>query len=450
MAPRRRTIGSMKTKLVPVSFSTRDEDFDRQVTHLKQRFRGDIELLSEIRIGSDVPDEADAVIFPQLLGEAYQCLDAFKAFDIPIMIITSEFGTLSMWDWEIITFLREDGVQTLAPYSEEQARTMFRAARVRSEMRRGVFLMYQDNPGEGQQASIFKRFWWWEKGCRDEMADRLGVRVIYKSYQELGKRLEEIDNETAIKEWKRWDYPSSGMSEKAVASAAKLYLSVRKDIEKVDGPVLGVGINCLNESHFSETTPCAAWSILFDETGIMWACEADIVSLATKYMIYQSIKVPIVMTNIYPFLMGQAALKHEGIPNFPEIVDNPDDHILVAHCGYFALTPKSFVSKWTLRPSALKIVHQESNMMDSEFPRGPVTFSKLDPHFRKLFVMEGKLKGYVQYPGTDCRNGGVIEVSDGHKMMRSVYSHHKCLMTGHQARELRSVADVFGLEVEEV
>lgn len=440
----------MKSRIVPAAFPNRDEEFDRQIEHLRRRFGDEIEFLPEIAIGDPVPGDADAVLFPQLLGDAYRCVPELAALRHPIIIITSEFGTLSMWDWEIIEFLRQEGVRTLAPYTETQARLILRAVRTRTRMRGGVFLMYQDNPGEGQQASIFKRFWWWEESCRAEFEQRLGIRVEYRSYRELGKRIAAIDDASAMEEWKRWNYPASGLSERALASAAKLYLAVRADLEGFGDEVLGVGINCLNESHFAETTPCAAWSILFEETGIMWACEADIVSLATKYMIYKSLDVPIVMTNIYPFLMGMAALKHEKIPAFPEIVEHPENHVLVAHCGYFALMPRPFASKWTLRPSVLEIVHQESNMMDARFPTGPVTFAKLDPHFRKLFVMEGSLKGYVQYPGSDCRNGGVIEVSDGHALMRRAYSHHKCLMTGHQARDLRSVADVFGLELDPV
>ena len=62
-------------------------------------------------------------------------------------------------------------------------------------------------------------------------------------------------------------------------------------------------------------------------------------------------------------------------------------------------------------------------------------------------VMEGDLKGYAQYPGSDCRNGAVVKVKDGHRMMREVYSHHQCLITGHVERDLRLLGDVFDLEV---
>lgn len=437
----------MKARIVPVAFKTRNEGFDAQVKKLAEEFSDSVELLPDIDLGSQVPEEADAVVFPQLLGEAYQRLADFQHIDRPILVITSEFGTMSMWDWEIMTFLRENGVPTLAPYSIEQAQTMFRAARARHELQGGKFLLYQDDPGEGQQASIFKRFWWWENQCKQEMRERFGVQLELKSFKGLGERCAKIGNESARKEWNKWDYPTEGLNDQDLCSATKVYMTVKTDLEK-DDSIRGVGINCLNESHFSDTTPCISWNMLFDEKGILWACEGDILSLATEYVVYKSIEQPIMMTNVYPFLMGNAALKHERIPNFPDFVDNWDNHILVAHCGYFGLTPRSFSESWTLRPKVLEIVNEHSHAMDARWPTGPVTMVKLDPHMRKIMVVEGELKGYANYPGSDCLTGGVIEVEDGHRFMRNLYSHHQILVQGHQYRNMQIVADAFGLEIE--
>ena len=48
-----------------------------------------------------VPQSADAVILPQVLGAAYRNIQQLKAIRMALLIITSEFGTVSMWDWEI-------------------------------------------------------------------------------------------------------------------------------------------------------------------------------------------------------------------------------------------------------------------------------------------------------------------------------------------------------------
>ncbi len=227
----------------------------------------------------------------------------------------------------------------------------------------------------------------------------------------------------------------------------KIYIAVRREIEK-DPSIRGVGINCLNESHFSDTTPCLAWNMLFEEKGIIWGCEADTVSMATKYIINKSLGAPIMMSNIYPFLVGMAALKHERIEKFPDVPE-PENHLLVAHCGYLGVLPKSFSTEWQLRPKALSIVDENATAIDARLPTGDLTLAKLDHTFTKLMLAKGQLESYVQYPDSDCRNGAVIKIKDGHKMMNSFYSHHNCLVTGYWDKEMVNLAKVFDLEIEE-
>ena len=156
---------------------------------------------------------------------------------------------------------------------------------------------------------------------------------------------------------------------------------------------------------------------------------------------------PIMMTNLYPFLLGQAALKHERIPDFPE-VDEPENHVLVAHCGYLGVLPKSFSTQWTLRPKVLAIVDEDATAIDARLPTGPVTLAKLDPTLNKITVSEGSLTGYVQYHDSDCLNGGIIKVADGDRLVNTLSSHHYLLMTGHNLVDINLLAKVFDLEVE--
>ena len=208
-------------------------------------------------------------------------------------------------------------------------------------------------------------------------------------------------------------------------------------------------MNCLNESFYSDTTPCLAWSMLFEEKGIIWACEADTVSLLTMYIIQKTLNEPLMMSNIYPFLMGMAALKHEKIDTFPD-VEEPENHLLVAHCGYFGVVPKCFASQWQLTPKVLEIVDDNATAIDARFPEGEVTLVKLDPTLSRLQVIEGVLEGYAQYPGSDCRNGAIIKVRNGYSLMENLYSHHNIIITGHQKIALRSLASIFGLEIDEL
>jgi L-fucose isomerase-like protein len=211
--------------------------------------------------------------------------------------------------------------------------------------------------------------------------------------------------------------------------------------------VLACGINCLNESHFSDTTPCLAWNWLYQDIGLTWGCEGDTMAMLTHHILHQSLPAPIMMTNMYPFLLGQAALKHERIVAFPEVTQ-PENHLLVAHCGYLGVLPQFFATERKLRSKVLAIVDENVSAIDARLPEGPITLAKLHPRLDRLSVAEGSLDGYAQYPGSDCRNGGVIRLQDGHRFLKQIASHHYLLMTEHLRRDLEWVSAVFGFDLE--
>lgn len=441
----------MKAKLVPVYFDPgRDEDFDVQLARLHNLLAEEAEFLPPVALGTPLPPVADAAIFPQFLGQAYRRVADFRAIDRPVLVVTSEFGTLNMWDWEIVAYLESEGVETIAPYTLAQTKMMCRAAAVRGQLHGSKFLVFQDNPGEGFQAPIFKRFYWWESEATQRLFDKFGITIVKKSFKEFGARARAIPNEAAAAEWQNWQWPIA-LPEQPLLSAVKIYLALKQELA-ADPAIVSAGINCLNESHFSDTTPCLAWMMLYEEGGLLWGCEADTLSMATKYVLHKSLGVPIMMTNLYPFLMSGPALKHERIPHFPDVSAYPDknqeNYVLVAHCGYFGLLPPSFGTEWMMRPKVLAIVDENAHAVDARFPAGPVTLAKLYPNMQQLTAVEGTLEGYAQYPGSDCLNGGVIHVPDGHRLVRKATSHHYLLTTGHNLNDMRQVMKVFGLGVE--
>lgn len=436
----------MKARLVPVSFpSGGDKEFTDQLDRLKYLLAQEAEILEPVPLGSPLP-EAEAVVFPQLLVDAYSMIEALRTINLPFLIITSEFGTVSMWDWEIDTYMRSAGLTTIAPYTLELAKKACCSLGTKRELQNAKLMVYQDDPGEGMQASIFKRFYWWEDECAQRMRDKFGVTVVKKSFQKLGAEAKGIPDQEAERVWKEWQLPTEGVSRRALNSAIKVYIVLKREIER-DPTIKAMGINCLNESRFSDTTPCLAWNMLYEELGIIWGCEADTMSMLTKFMLHRSLDVPIMMTNVYPFLMGMAALKHERIPGFPETPD-PEDHLLLAHCGYFGVVPQSFCTDWTLRPKVLAIVDDNATAIDARMPTGDITLAKLHPSMQKMMVVEGTLENYVQYSKSDCLNGAVVRVPSGHKFMNQLYSHHNLLLTGHKAVEIETMAKAFGLGIE--
>ncbi len=458
----------MKSRLVPLFFKTADRDeFDAQLKALKKLISDVAQFLEPVETGSHLPD-ADAVIFPQLVGEAYGKADVLKKTGLPMIVATSEFGTVKMWDWEIVNFFKTEGLNVFSPYNLGLTKKICKSLALKRSMKKTKFLVFQDNPGEGMQGDIFKRFYWWEKQCAERIQQKFGIQIVKKSFKKMGGEAQKISDGEAEEAWKNWNRlvgsskePSSsagsaadaelkteGVSRRMLNSAVKVYMAVKREIEK-EGAIRGVGINCLNESFYSDTTPCLAWNMLYEELGIMWACEADVMSLLTKFIIHTSLDAPIMMSNIYPFLMGPAALKHEKIDKFPD-VDEPENHMLVVHCGYFGVVPRPFCTEWTLRPKVLAIVDDNATAIDGRMPVGPVTLAKLDPTLAKLQVIQGELTGYVRYPGTDCRNGALIRVKNGYNLMDRFYSHHNLIITGHRGVEIRLMARALGLAVDEL
>jgi hypothetical protein len=439
----------MKARLVPLYLTSPDDpDFVAQVGRLRELLAAEAELLAPLPLGAALP-EADAVVFPQLVGDAYRRVPEVRALTLPILVLTSEFGTMAMWDWEIVSYFRTEGVETIAPYSLAGAATVCRALVAKRELRGGKFLVYQDRPGEGGfQPSIFKRFYWWEDECAERMHDVFGLTIVKRSFEELGRRAQELPDDVAREEWERWRerVPLGDVGERATLSALKLYRAVRDDLD-AEGGVLAAGINCLNESAFSDTTPCLAWNLLYQERDLIWGCEGDTVSMLTKLVLHRSLRTPVIMSNLYPFLMGQTALKHERIPAFPE-VDEPDNYVLAAHCGYLGAVPQPFATDWKLRGKVLAIVDDNATAIDARLPVGDLTLAKLDPTLRTLVVVEGRLTGYVGYPGSDCLNGAVIRVPDGHVLMERLPSHHSLLTVGHDRPGLELLGRVFGLTIE--
>ncbi len=443
----------MKARLVPLYFAERNareqEEYLAQMDRLRG-FYGDVaEFLPPVAVGDPIPEECDAILFPQMIYAAYRHDDALTGYRRPMVVLTSKFGTVEMWDWEIITYLRDLGLTVFSPYSVEMGKTVLRALGVKRNLKAGAkFLMFQDSPGEGMQAGIFKKFYWWEKESTETMESVFGCKLIYRSWKAVCERARQIPAETAEAACADWDVPMEGVCRENYLRAVKLYVAIKEVIDELGG-VEGVGSNCLNESFHCDTTPCLVWNMLFERDGILWACEGDTLTLLSTYIVYRAIERPIMMTNLYPFLMGMAALAHEKIDRFPEIED-PDNHALGVHCGYFGFVPRPFCTEWTVRPKVLEIVDENALMVDCRLPLGDVTLTKIYPGFKKLSVIKAEIEKYVQYPGSDCRNGALLRYRDGHRVMDNLCSHHSLIVSGDVRPQLRQLAKVFGWEVTEL
>ncbi|GAA1826791.1 hypothetical protein ACFFOM_15230 [Microlunatus capsulatus] len=438
--------------LLPVSLEQEPgESFRRQLAALVELSEGLVEWRPAAWVGDPVADDVTAVVVPDMSGLAYRLLEELRRIRVPLLVVTSEFGTVSMWDWEIRDYLRRRGVDTVAPTSRQELVDVLRGLAVRQTLPRSRMLAYLDDLGAGMQPDIFKRFYWWEEECVGDLEQRLGVTVERRSWRELAARAASVPETRVVEAHERIspDVELSALSWRARAEALRLYLALSDELDETPD-VIAAGINCLNESATSPTTPCLAWNLLFEERGLMWGCEADLTSMMTEFLTWQTLRTPVMMTNLYPFLMGDAALKHEKIPYFPEVAERPADHILVAHCGFLGVVPQSFATSWSVQPRVLEIVDPNAHALDARMAEGDTTIVKLTSTMDTLTVTPADLTGYHQFENSDCLNGAVLRVPDGYRYVEALPSHHAVLATGDLRRRLELVAPVLGLGIQHI
>ncbi len=424
----------MKTKLVPVLFpGTRKESFDAQLAGMREMFREEADFAEPARLGDSVGD-ADAAVFLQLPGEAYRRVREIRGIGKPILLLSSPDGARSMWDWEQTTYLKAEGIDLYAPHDAALSRMLIRAASLKRRAAQSKFLIWQDVPASG--------FYWYNEECQKRLAERIGLRVEYASYRQLCEKARAIGDEAARQESKRHIVLKDGVIGSRLLSAYKLYMAMREQIGGMSG-IVGVGCNCLDESRYTDTSPCLAWNLLNRELGLSVVCEADTLSLATEWVAENTVGVGTFSTNIYPFLMGAAAVKHEKISAFPQ-VERPEDCALLVHCGYCGMIPERIAKEWVLRPSVLGMLDENAVMVDARIPQGDVSLLKLHSDCDRWLLSRASMEGYVQYPGSDCRNGGLIRVKDGYDFMGRVYSHHITVMPGNYVSHLKEIGKLLG------
>jgi hypothetical protein len=85
----------MKARLIPVYFlSGKNEDFERQLMILKELLAEVADFLDPVSLGSALP-AADAVVFPQLLGDAFKQIEELKKMaDAKARALESEISML--------------------------------------------------------------------------------------------------------------------------------------------------------------------------------------------------------------------------------------------------------------------------------------------------------------------------------------------------------------------
>lgn len=91
----------MKARLVPLQFeemNEREQDEFREQMKLLTEMYADVAQFEEpVKVGEEMPEGADAAVFPLLIFAAYRHDEQLISCSLPMIILTSEYGTIEMW-----------------------------------------------------------------------------------------------------------------------------------------------------------------------------------------------------------------------------------------------------------------------------------------------------------------------------------------------------------------
>lgn len=65
-------------------------------------------------------------------------------------------------------------------------------------------------------------------------------------------------------------------------------------------------------------------------------------------------------------------------------------------------------------------------------------------------MVEGELIKYAQFPGSDCRNGAVVRVKNGHAMVKELASHHYIVTGGNNTAMLEYMGSIFEMDLNKI
>ena len=140
---------------------------------------------------------------------------------------------------------------------------------------------------------------------------RTGVRIRYRSLEELAAQLEDVDEASARSEMARWKNEAMEIirvSDKTLLDSCRLYVLLRSIIEK-EG-LTAISTDCLGFTLSPKPMlpyPCLAFARLRDE-GIAATCEADVYGMLSLMFLQKICRKPAFMCNVNSVNVQQSTI----------------------------------------------------------------------------------------------------------------------------------------------
>jgi hypothetical protein len=357
-------------------------------------------------------------------GELY---DSMGNLNIPIIILASS-PEMIMVDANFAASLRGNGASVSFAISEKQALELLKS-------------MASPRILEGKKALVFsKPFDSFTVPAHNLTADliyeRTGVKVQFRSLEELEELLKGVDDARARSEMERWKKEAAEIvrvPDQAILDACKLYTYLRSLIDK-EG-LSAVSMDCLRFTMgmgMSSTLPipCLAFARLRDE-GITAACEADICGMLSSMLLEQISRKPSFMANVVA-------------------VDLKKSYYVFSHC----VSPLK-LDGLEAKPMRYRL-HDYHNMgkgvvPEVEFPIGKeVVSGGFSKDLKSFTLWPGRIQSQVNdtektsaggFGLNTCANTIDIKIKDAGRFLQNIIGIHHVMVTGNYMKAVEEALD---------
>jgi L-fucose isomerase-like protein len=269
-----------------------------------------------------------------------------------------------------------------------------------------------------------------DTGCDESLLQRrLGVTAVHRDVDNLLRAGQESSAEEA-RELAVGLMERVGGCEVAletVADQCRLYLGMKSMVEA--DHMDGFSVRCWPELRDHHKSPICLTMAVMAEAGVPAACEADLTSLVTSYVLTRLAGLPSYSVEVTGFLKEEGALQ-------------------LAHCGAAALSlagdPKNATIRGHMRTGA-------GALIEFGFQPGTITIAKLlRPEGDRLKMFIGRGEVIPTAPGTRGSVATVrVEPSPEaflDTMLQEAVEHHLVLVYGDWTKDLAEFAKLAGIE----
>lgn len=419
-APSKQDSAGMKKKLLYLSISPEtQEEFIESIKSIS----GTDLLVSTVKVNYQNPQDIIQAVHNQNPDIVLMCLsgfvfsygslyDSMGDLDVPLIVYTSN-PQLILIDANLVASLRANGANVKFALSQEQALKLVKtAASPRILEDRKAVLYGRRFDSTSVPAHNLTEY---------EVYERTGVKMQYRSIEQLEALYKDVEEASAVSEMERWKSEAVeviGVPDETILDASRLYVLLRSIIEKEE--LSAVAIDCLGFTMRPNSTlphPCLAFARLRDD-GVTAACESDVCGMLSSMLLQEITRKPSFMSNIMS-------------------VDLEKSKIVLSHCVAPLRLNGSNAAPMKYR---LHDYHGFGRgvVPEVEFPLGmEIITGAFNKDLKSFSLWSGRIQSQVMdtdeakgFTMNSCANTMDVKIRDAERFLQNIPGIHQIMITG--------------------